>query len=406
MTTEPALNEPTSLTPAQLHDGPTMCRMRDEGPVHRVDLGRGGTEWLLTGYDVAVTGFSDQRLQGDGGVQGSPIEEAEREGRIIFEEDLVDLSGKDHLRVRRMISRQLTPRRVTAMLPRIQRITDELLAAIPADRPVDLIAAFARPLPIMALCALLGIPDEDRAYVHAYVTGRVATQPDQPRAVSPGPDMTTSETVDMVAYVTSLIAERRREPGDDLVSSMIRQAGKDGLPDAYVVAGVRLTLVAGHRAVTSLVANGMALLLGPSGMWRRLVDEPALVDRAVEELLRYVTPIALSVPRHTTAEVEFGTSALPENAVVRCAWSAANRDPARFDRPEVFDPAREDNGHLAFGHGHHFCLGAALARAETRLALATLAERFPAMRLASSNLRYRVGDLREPRELQVILRPV
>ncbi|MBB5084192.1 cytochrome P450 [Nonomuraea endophytica] len=394
----------TRLTPAQLNDVPTLRRLREAAPVHHVDLGRGGAEWLLTGYEAAVTGFADQRLAG-GGAAGNPIEEADKAGRVIFEEDLVDLSGEDHQRVRRMISRQLTPRRVAALLPRIERITGELLDAIPPAESVDFIAAFARPLPIMTLCALIGVPDADRAYVQAYVSGRIATLPERPEAVTPGPDMTSPETAAMVAHLGALIAERRREPADDLVSGMIRQADREGLPDAYLVAGVRLTLVAGHRAVTALLANGLALLLREPGLWRLLLERPELVGDAVEELLRYVTPIALSVPRHATAAVEVCGAEVPDRAVVRCAWGAANRDPARFAEPDAFDPARPDNAHLAFGYGHHFCLGAALARAEIGLALTTLLARFPRMRLVEEELDYRSGDLREPRTLRVVLSP-
>ncbi|WP_157248127.1 cytochrome P450 [Nonomuraea typhae] len=392
----------TELTPAQLNDVPTLRRLREAAPVHHVDLGRGGAEWLLTGYEAAVTGFSDQRLMGDGGAGEHPIEEAERAGRVIFEEDLVDLSGRDHQRVRRLISRQLTPRRVAALEPKIRQIADELLAEIPRGASVDFVAAFARPMPIMTLCALVGVPDADRPYVNAYVTGRVATLPDEPRALSPGPDMTSPETAEMVAYLGALIAERRRAPAADLISGMIRQADAEGLADAYLVAAVRLTLVAGHRAVTGLLANGLAMVLRDPALWARL---PERLDDAVEELLRYVTPIALSVPRHATAPVEVCGAELPEKAVVRCAWGAANRDPARFPEPDAFDPARRDNAHLAFGYGHHFCLGAALARAEIKVALSTLLTRYPGMRLVEEELVYRTGDLREPRTLRVVLEP-
>ncbi|MFI6294510.1 cytochrome P450 [Nonomuraea sp. NPDC050790] len=395
----------TRLTPAQLNDVPTVRSLRESAPVHHVDLGRGGAEWLLTGYEAAVTGFSDQRLMGDGGQAGNPIEEAEKAGRVIFEEDLVDLSGEDHQRLRRMISRQLTPRRVAALEPRIRRIADELLDAIEPAESVDFVAAFARPLPIRTLCALIGAPDADRAYVQAYVSGRIAALPERPEAMTPGPDMTSPETAAMLAHLAALIAERRREPADDLVSGMIRQADREGLPEPYLVAGLRLTLVAGHRAVTALLANGLALLLSEPGLWRRLVERPEMVGDAVEELLRYVTPIALSVPRHTTAAVRVCGAELPGRAVVRCAWGAANRDPARFAEPDAFDPERPGNAHLAFGYGHHFCLGAALARAELRLALTRLLARFPRMRLAEEELEYRSGDLREPKKLRVLPEP-
>ncbi|HEX6871150.1 MAG TPA: cytochrome P450, partial [Micromonosporaceae bacterium] len=197
----------------------------------------------------------------------------------------------------------------------------------------------------------------------------------------------------------------RAEPGDDLISAMIHTPGPPP-SDADLLSAVRLVLVSGHRAVTALVANGLLVLLQDREHWQRLVREPALVDSAVEELLRYVTPIALSVPRYANCPIEVGGVVIPDGEIIQAAWGAANRDPVRIEDPDRLDLARAPNGHLSFGHGHHYCPGAPLGRLEASIVLRTLVDRFPRIRLAADQpARFRTGSVRELVRLPVLLEP-
>lgn len=360
------------ITARMLAAADTVRRIREAGPVHEVNMGGRETGLLLAGYDAAAKALADPRLMGE-----PPQALAARAGRrtdedLLDEEDLFFLPEEQHRRLRRMITRQLTHRRVTALATRIQGEVDALLDAVPTGAPVDAISALARPLPVAVLCELLGVPRDGRRYIRDYVYGWIA----ELGAATP---VTKSAGLALAEYLRALIAERRRTPGDDLISAMARSEGAS-TSEADVLSAVRLLLVAGNRPVTTLLASGIATLLRPRDRWQRLVEDPGQLDATVEELLRFVTPAALS-SRYARTDTEVAGVPVPAGTGVHCAMRAVNRDPARFPDPDVFDPRRPDNPHLAFGLGRKHCLGAALARAEARLAIGTLARRFPDLTL-------------------------
>ncbi|GAB1824259.1 cytochrome P450 [Herbidospora sp. RD11066] len=351
------------ITIPMIRDPETLARLRAEGDVLRVNLGGREPGWLVIGHDAAAEAMVEPRLRGD-----HPYAKPDTGEELLDEEDLFFLPHDQHTRLRRMISRPLTPRRVAALTGRIQKEADRLLDALPLGEPIDFVGAFARPFPVVALCELLGVPEDGRRYVSDYVLGWVAE-------AGESTDVTEAAGIALAEYLKTLIAERREEPADDLISAM---ALTSSLPD--VLSSVRLLLVAGNRPVTRLLVGGVECLLGERARWEQLVHDPDQVDGICEELLRVVSPAALA-SRYAAEDVEIGGVLIPKGDGVHCALPAANQDPAHFTDPGGFDPGRPVNPHLAFGLGHRHCLGAALARAEARIAFATLARRFPRLRL-------------------------
>jgi cytochrome P450 len=282
---------------------------------------------------------------------------------------------------------------VEALRPRIQRETDALLDALPTDEPVDLLRRFALPLPIIVLCELFGFPAPDRGYIHEWLAERMTRIPPDAHA-------------DIDDYLCARIAERKQTTSDDLLGWVVDAEGP-ALADTDLISAARLLMVAGHRAPTTLLANGVAALLRHRDQWQRIVADPSLVTPAVEELLRFVTPFPVGLARHTTAPVQVDNTRIPEGDLVSASLVSTNRDPAVFEDPDVLDVGREPNPHLAFGHGHHHCLGAALARAQAQVAIGTLTRRFGGLTLAEDGrtLQYRQSRVRYLLELPVVLRP-
>lgn len=383
-----------ALTPVLLNDPEVAGRLRAAGPVHRVDAPGIATTWLLTGHEATTTTLADPRLVGEVEITaGFRLQSADPALRHRGERDLITIDGQEHARLRRLVARHLTPARLAALRPRIQRETDALLDAIPAGQETDLLRSFARPLPIAVLCELCGVPVRDRDYVAEWLLDRMTELP--PSAHS-----------DVDDYFRALVRARRGRLAEDLLGWVVAAEG-DRLAEDDLVAAVRLLLVGGHRAPTTLLLNGVAALLRERDQWEQIVADPALVVGAVEELLRLVTPFPVGLARHVAAPIDVGGTRIPAGDLVAASLVAANRDPACFRNPDALDVGRAANPHLAFGHGHHYCLGAALAREEARIAVGTLARRFPGMRLAhgSRDLHYRQSRVRYLLELPVVLEP-
>ena len=325
-----------------------------------------------------------------------------------FARHMLSVDPPDHTRLRGLAAAAFSRSRVTALRPRVQAIVDGLLDELQdrGDTVVDLVAGFAFPLPFTVISELLGIPEPDRAELGAWFTTLLA-----PASAPEPPPSAVAASANIVRYLTELLARKRVEPGEDLITDLVR-AGDEraALNQQEMLSTIFQLVVAGHDTTTSLIGNGTVALLRHPDQRAALVADPGLLPRAIEEILRWDAPVPHSTFRYTTQDVPLGDVVIPAHTQVIISLAAANRDPDRYRDAESFDITRSDSSHLAFGHGIHHCLGARLARLEGLIAFTTLLGRFPAMRLAipPSALRWDHGDglvLRGLTELPVILGP-
>jgi cytochrome P450 len=296
----------------------------------------------------------------------------------------------DHTRVRKLVNKAFTPRRIAALRGHIAAIVRELTDEALAKGRFDMIHDLAEPLPAIVIAELLGVPAEDHRQFREWSSGLIAG--------IAAPDATARQKANdsgrqIFAYLADTIAARRRDPRDDLISAMIQaQEERDALSDAELLATSNLLLLAGHETTTNLIGNGTLALLREPDEWRRLCADPGLLPTAVEELLRYDGPVQATV-RVALEDVAIDEHVVPEGALVLISIGAANHDPAVFANPDQLDLARDPNPHLAFGFGTHFCLGAPLARLEALVAFEALTRRFPKLTLLDDAPPYRANPV-------------
>jgi cytochrome P450 len=268
------------------------------------------------------------------------------------------------------------------MRPRIQAIADELLDAAPSAGTLDVMADFAIPLPATVLAEIYGAPVADRLRIRRWAEALLSFQ----GVNKPGIEtLERAQTalVEIRAYLAALIAERRREPREDLLSQLVAAESEgDRLTEAELISTSVTLLVAGHETTTSLIGSAIYTLLHHPDQWRLVQDDPGLLRSALEEVLRYESPVSRQ-PRLMKADAELSGKAIRKGQMVFQMLNAANRDPAHFTDPERFDILRQDNRHIAFGFGIHFCVGALLARTEAHIAISTVMRRMPKLRLIS-----------------------
>ncbi|MER7399201.1 cytochrome P450 [Streptomyces sp. NPDC000151] len=392
--------ELTELEPGFTSDPyPHYAALRGRGPVHRVRLPDGREVWLVVGHEEARAALADARLKKD----WTAHPEWRPEEHIGFLGNMLQSDPPRHTRLRKLVVRAFTGGAVEALRPTVQRITDGLIDDMLAKAPdgrADLIEALAYPLPMTVICELLGVPDLDRERFRRWSDAFVSTD---------GPGGTGGIEAEITRYLEQLIQDKRREPGPDLFSVLIRTTDEDGdrLSGEELVGMAFLLLVAGHETTVGLIANGILALLRHPDQLAALRADFGLLDNAVEEMLRYDGPVETSTWRFAAEPVEIGGTLLPAGDVVVVALASAAREPGRFDAPDRFDITRETRGHLAFGHGIHYCVGAPLARMEGRIAVRTLLERCPELALDAdpATLRWRPGMLmRGPLALPVRVR--
>jgi cytochrome P450 len=294
-----------------------------------------------------------------------------------------------HTRLRGLVNKAFTARVINQLRPRIQQIIDELLDAVNDAGYVDVMGDFAYPLPASVIMELLGVPLADRSRLKAWTTDRIAflgsiqNAPD-PLAIATRAALSGNA---MNVYFREVIKERRVRPREDLISLLIAVEEDDRLTEEEIIANCSLLLSAGHETTTNLIGNGLLSLLRHPSQLRRLIEEPDLMQSAVEELLRFDTPVQLA-PRASIAEIQLAGVSIPAGQRVTLMLGAANRDAERFNDPDRLNVAREPNEHLAFGFDRHFCLGALLARVEAELAFSTLLRRYPGLALDGSSLQW------------------
>lgn len=364
---------------------PKYAELRRQAPVHWSPL---LDAWVVTRYADIDTILRDyKRFSND------PSQR--RRTRAPRTTAMVEQSGQSmllsdppaHTRLRSLVTKAFTPQAIAALIPRLTALTETLLDAIPDPTHFDVTETLAYPLPVMVMAELLGIPPEDRAQFKRWSERRARLiEP----MVTPAEIRAANQAMhDMEAYFRPVIAARRQEPRDDLISTLVavEEAG-DRLNMDDLLGLLRLLLIAGNETTTNLIGNGLYSLLQHPAQWQMLREDPTLIDHAVEECLRYDTPVQIDF-RTALEEVEIGGQTLRPGQGVMLLLGAANRDPEAFQEPDRFDITRRDVHHLAFGRGPHHCLGAQLARVEGRLAFTALLTRFPDLHLLTPAPRYK-----------------
>jgi cytochrome P450 len=397
-----------ALTPQFREDPhPFFHLLREHEPVHKTPLG----VYMVSRYADVAAAVRDPALSNNernselyqAFVEANPDETGPFQGEL-GQAVLLFLDPPDHTRLRGLVSKAFTPRTVERLRPRIEALVTDLLGAAEArgDGHIDVVGDLAYPLPVVIICELLGVPAEDHATFQGW-------SKELAHSIDPDPLITPEQRERILAaaeafeaYFRELIGRRRRQPGDDLLTGLIAaEEGGDRLSENELLATGLFLLIAGHETTVNLIGNGTLALLGHREQLERLRGDPALDRNAVDELLRYDSPVTFT-QRITLDDFEVGGVTIPPRQQVIPILAAANRDPAAFPQPDRLDVARaEANRHVAFGGGHHFCLGAALARLEGEVAIPTLVRRFPDLELDGEPIRRDTFTLRGLERLPV-----
>jgi cytochrome P450 len=371
---------------------PFYAKLRAEAPVFRTGLPDRRPAWLITRYDDALALLKDERLVKDRHNTLTGERPAKPPWMPAFmrplAQNMLDLDAPDHTRLRALVHQAFTPRRIEQLRVRIQVLCDQLLDAAEAQGHLELMQAYALPIPLTIIAELLGVPPADRPAFrrwseHVVAISSVASLL---RAL-PG-------VWRIVRYLRALCARRRADPQDDLLTALVQaeEAG-DRLSEDELLGMVFLLLLAGHETTVNLIGNAVLTLIAHPQQLTLLRQNPALIKPAVEELARYASPVIMATERYAREDLTIAGVAIPRGELVLAVIASANRDERQFADPDRLDLTREPNRHLAFGQGVHYCLGAPLARMEVQIALTTLLRRLPEMRLSQPHaaLRWRPG---------------
>ena len=356
---------------------PTYERLRRDAPVLRTQLAyMGGQDvYLLSRYKDCVDLTADQRFRRV--VEGSeplPIPQALK---FIATDSMILMDDPEHMRLRKLVSRAFTPKATARLADRTEQISRELLEGFSPGQQIDVLEDYALPIPFTVISEMVGVPEADRGRFHdgmnLVMNGMVEF----------GMEQMAAKMEPVIDFVRELIERRRNDPAEDIMTGLIH-ASEDGdsLSEDEVVAMVFTLVVAGYETTYHLIANGVAALLAHPDQLDLLTKQPELINSAVEEILRYTGTIGGTKPNYASEDVELGGVRIPRGAMVIPLLASANRDPDVFENPDVFDITRTPNYHIAFSKGPHFCLGANLARMETRVAIGNLVNRFPELYLA------------------------
>ncbi|MFE2088687.1 cytochrome P450 [Streptomyces sp. NPDC059460] len=381
---------------------PAYTALRAAGRVHRFEP---TNQWLVPHYADVSALLRDRRLgrtylhrftHEEFGRTPPPA--AHEPFTTLNGQGILDLEAPDHTRIRRLVSKAFTPRTVEQLVPTVQRLAAELVDSFVGAGGGDLLAAVAEPLPVAVIAEMLGIPESDRGLLRpwsAAICGMFELNPSEETASA-----AVLASVEFSAYLRELIAERRKNPGTDLISALIAAHDEgERLSEQEMISTCVLLLNAGHEATVNTTVNGWWTLLRHPEQLAALRADHGLLPTAVEELMRYDTPLQM-FERWVLDDIEIDGTVIPRGSEVALLFGSANRDPARFADPDALDLSRQENPHITFGAGIHFCLGAPLARVELASSFGELLRRAPRMRLASEpewNPGYVIRGLKELR---------
>jgi pimeloyl-[acyl-carrier protein] synthase len=360
---------------------PLYHRLRAEDPVHRSPLGF----WVLTRHADVLAVLRDPRMSRDPRRSERVAQlraSAEVDELLAAEEaapSMLFVDPPDHTRLRTLVNKAFTPAAVERLRPRVEELVAGLLDEAAGTGAMDVVEGLAYPLPVTVICELFGVPEADRDRFRAWSRGLVHLL--DPLVASDALERALRARQALRGYLGGLIAERRAHPAGDLLTALIAAEDQGHqLTEAELVSMCVLLLVAGHETTVNLIANGMLALLRDPEARARLQADPALARGAVEELLRYDSPVQFT-SRHALEDLDVGGRRVRAGETVVAVLGAANRDPAQFPDPDRLDLARAPNRHLAFGGGIHFCLGAPLARMEAAVAIPAMLARLPGLAL-------------------------
>lgn len=392
---QPAGDDMVNITSATFKADPYpfYARLRAKAPVFRVTLPDRQSAWLVTRYDDVSRVLKDEGFAKDRRNAMTP-EQLSRQPWIPdfvkpLMRNMLDLDGSDHDRLRSLVQKAFTPRLVEQMRPRIEQLTEELLHALRSRKQIDLIHDYALPLPTTVIAQMLGVPVQDRHRFHRWSKSLFLIS-----ASRFGLLMAIPSVWRFIRYIRRLLAARRADPRDDLISALVQvEEGGQRLSEDESLAMVMLLLVAGHETTVNLIGNGTLALLEHPDQMERLRNDPTLIKPAVEEMLRYHSPVETATERFAREDTVVADVTIPRGETVLAVLASANRDERQFVEPDKLDVTREPNRHLSFGLGVHFCLGAPLARLEGQLAINSLLRRTSGLQLAvpSRALRWRRG---------------
>ncbi|EKS8350801.1 cytochrome P450 [Bacillus cereus] len=345
--------------------------------VNQVEIGK---EWLITRYEDALPLLKDNRLKKD--------------WTNVFSQDIknmyLSVDNSDHLtthmlnsdppnhsRLRSLVQKAFTPKMIAQLDKRIERIADDLISDIERKGTLNLVDDYSFPLPIIVISEMLGIPKEDQAKFRIWSHAVIAS-PETPEEIK----KTEKQLSEFITYLQYLVDIKRKEPKEDLVSALIL-AESEGhkLSARELYSMIMLLIVAGHETTVNLITNTVLALLENPNQLQLLKDNPKLIDSAIEEGLRYYSPVEVTTARWAAEPFQIHDRTIEKGDMVVIALASANRDETVFENPEVFDITRENNRHIAFGYGSHFCLGAPLARLEAKIAITTLFNRMPELQI-------------------------
>ena len=356
---------------------PLYAQLRRDEPVCRVRLPYGRPAWLVTSYDLAKQVLSDQRFSREATLEGDNPREDPIDLQQQVPDSILNMDPPRHTRIRQLVGKAFTSRRVELMRPRVRQIAAGLIDDMTAAGPsADLAGGFSSVFPAIVICELLGVPEADRCKFRRWTTAMVS-------ASTASPEEQQEIFLGAFSYFGELFAQRRERPGDDLITGLAQARDNDGrLTEMELLVFANALLVGGYETTASQITNMVYTLLTRPQQLEQLQARPQLIPGAVEEMLRYIVLGDVINPRNATVDVQLGDVLVRAGEPVLAAATAADRDDSVYDRPDELDFTRQPNPHLAFGYGPHFCPGAHLARMELQVSLDTILSRLSGLRLA------------------------